>query len=263
MDASSLPLACYWHASGLPLEDSVIRPRTAPPQAQCLGGGGLGSCLSGRHVAYCLARGPSGGLPMWAGLFLAAPVRFLRCLHCNRHCGGMRRHCDGTSGCGGTSARKAHRRRYDAPAPLAWDQGEMSSREIAHDSDDGVEQAARSCEPTATRAFGVTAIWMDRTFCYACCPPLLTLKDNLHSRCAAISDYPSRPSSPADRWLYLLIGPLNLLGWRAPRAASGAPEAHRHTTPASALKQAHRAGCRSGVPGCLIKAHRQIGVAAR
>ena len=27
-------------------------------------------------------------------------------------------------------------------------------------------------------------------------------------------------------------------GWRAPRAASGAPEAHRHTTPASALKQA-------------------------
>ena len=72
----------------------------------------------------------------------------------------------------------------------------------------------------------------------ACCPPLLTLKDNLHSRCAAISDYPSRPSSPADRWLYLLIGPLNLLGWRAPRAASGAPEAHRHTTPASALKQA-------------------------
>ena len=114
----------------------------------------------------------------------------------------------------------------------------MSSREIAHDSDDGVEQAARSCEPTATRAFGVSAIWMDRTFCYACCPPLLTLKDNLHSRCAAISDYPSRPSSPADRWLYLLIGPLNLLGWRAPRAASGAPEAHRHTTPASALKQA-------------------------
>ena len=151
MDASSLPLVCYWHASGLPLEDSVIRPRTAPPQAQCLGGGGLGSCLSGRHVAYCLARGPSGGLPMWAGLFLAAPVRFLRCLHCNRHCGGMRRHCDGTSGCGGTSARKAHRRRYDAPAPLAWDQGEMSSREIAHDSDDGVEQAAQSCEPTATR----------------------------------------------------------------------------------------------------------------
>ena len=71
---------------------------------------------------------------------------------------------------------------------------EGGSREIAHDSDDGVEQAARSCEPTATRAFGVTAIWMDRTFCYACCPPLLTLKDNLHSRCAAISDYPSRPS---------------------------------------------------------------------
>ena len=70
----------------------------------------------------------------------------------------------------------------------------------------------------------------------------LTLKDNLHSRCAAISDYPSRPSSPADRWLYLLIGPLNLLGWRAPRAASGAPEAHRHTTPASALKQAPHAG---------------------
>ena len=68
--------------------------------------------------------------------------------------------------------------------------------------------------------------------------PLLALSDNLHSRCAAISDYPSRPSSPADRWLYLLIGPLNLLGWRAPRAASGAPEAHRHTTPASALKQA-------------------------
>ena len=151
VDASSLPLACYWHASGLPLEDSVIRPRTAPAQAQCLGGGGLGSCLSGRHVAYCLARGPSGGLPMWAGLFHAAPARFLRCLHCNRHCGGMRRHCDGTSGCGGTSARKAHRRRYDAPAPLAWDQGEMSSREIAHDSDDGVEQAAQSCEPTATR----------------------------------------------------------------------------------------------------------------
>ena len=138
MDASSLPLACYWHASGLPLEDSVIRPRTAPAQAQCLGGGGLGSCLSERHVAYCFARGPSGGLPMWAGLFHAAPVRFLRCLHCNRHCGGMRRHCDGTSGCGGTSARKAHRRRYDAPAPLAWDQGEMSSREIAQDSDDGV-----------------------------------------------------------------------------------------------------------------------------
>ena len=54
----------------------------------------------------------------------------------------------------------------------------------------------------------------------------------------AFWDYPSRPSSPADRWLYLLIGPLNLLGWRAPRAASGAPEAHRHTTPASALKQA-------------------------
>ena len=123
---------------------------------------------------------------------------------------------------------------------------EGGSREIAHDSDDGVEQAARSCEPTATRAFGVSVIWLDRTFCYPCCPPLLTLKDNLHSRCAAISDYPSRPSSPADRWLYLLIGPLNLLGWRAPRAASGAPEAHRHTTPASALKQAHRAGCRSG-----------------
>ena len=54
----------------------------------------------------------------------------------------------------------------------------------------------------------------------------------------ACHPYPSRPSSPADRWLYLLIGPLNLLGWRAPRAASGAPEAHRHTTPASALKQA-------------------------
>ena len=71
---------------------------------------------------------------------------------------------------------------------------EGGSREIAHNSDDGVEQAARSCEPTATRAFGVSAIWMDRTFCYACCPPLLTLKDNLHSRCAAISDYPSRPS---------------------------------------------------------------------
>ena len=107
MDASSLPLACYWHASGLPLEDSVIRrPRTAPAQAQCLGGGGLGSCLSGRHVAYCLARGPSGGLPMWAGLFHAAPVRFLRCLHCNRHCGGMRRHCEPD----GTSAGAAERR---------------------------------------------------------------------------------------------------------------------------------------------------------
>ena len=65
---------------------------------------------------------------------------------------------------------------------------EGGSREIAHDSDDGVEQAARSCEPTATRAFGVSAIWLDRTFCYPCCPPLLTLKDNLHSRCAAISD---------------------------------------------------------------------------
>ena len=73
---------------------------------------------------------------------------------------------------------------------------------------------------------------------YSMSVPLLALLDNLHSRCAAISDYPSRPSSPADRWLYLLIGPLNLLGWRAPRAASGAPEAHRHTTPASALKQA-------------------------
>ena len=94
---------------------------------------------------------------------------------------------------------------------------EGGSREIAHDSDDGVEQAARSCEPTATRAFGVSAIWMDRTFCYACCPPLLTLKDNLHSGCAAISDYPSRPSSPADRWLYLLIGPLrSFTGVRGP-----------------------------------------------
>ena len=51
----------------------------------------------------------------------------------------------------------------------------------------------------------------------ACCPPLLTLKVNLHSRCAAISDYPSRPSSPADRWLYLLIGPLNLLWVGVPR----------------------------------------------
>ena len=79
MDASSLPLACYWHASGLPLEDSVIRPRTAPPQAQCLGGGGLGSCLYGRHVAYCLARGvPSGGLRrgrLVVGLLLAFLAR--------------------------------------------------------------------------------------------------------------------------------------------------------------------------------------------
>ena len=33
VDTSSLPLACYWHASGLPLEDSVIRAWTAPPQA--------------------------------------------------------------------------------------------------------------------------------------------------------------------------------------------------------------------------------------
>ena len=236
-----MPLACLWRTRSSVLGQLHLRPNA-------LAAAGWGAvCLSGRHVAYCLARGPSGGLPMWAGLFLATPVRFLRCLHCNRHCGGMRRHCDGTSaGAAERRIERPHRRRYDAPAPLAWDQGEMSSREIAHDSDDGVEQAARSCEPTATRAFGVSAIWMDRTFCYACCPPLLTLKDNLHSRCAAISDYPSRPSSPADRWLYLLIGPLNLLGWRAPRAASGAPEAHRHTTPASALKQAHRAGCRSG-----------------
>ena len=89
---------------------------------------------------------------MWAGLFLAAPVRFLRCLHCNRHCGGI---CGGivTERLGAAERRleRAHRRRYDAPAPLAWDQGEMSSREIAHDSDDGVEQAAQSCEPTARR----------------------------------------------------------------------------------------------------------------
>ena len=104
---------------------------------------------------------------------------------------------------------------------------EGGSREIAHDSDDGVEQAAQSCEPTATRAFGVSAIWMDRTFCYACCPPLLTLKDNLHSRCAAISDYPSRPSSPADRWLY--DRPPFSFGGGTSSVPAGSP-AHRTTT---------------------------------
>ena len=101
-----LLLACLWLASGglgHPSSDSS----TSGPMPWRRRVGVLGSCLYGRHVAYCLARSvPSGGLPMWAGLFLAAPVPFLRCLHCNRHCGGMRRHCDGTSGCGGTSARE-------------------------------------------------------------------------------------------------------------------------------------------------------------
>ena len=76
---------------------------------------------------------------MWAGIFLAAPVPFLRCLHCNRHCGGMRRHCDGLTERLSAAERrleKAHRRRYDAPAPPAWEQGEICHH--AHDSDDGV-----------------------------------------------------------------------------------------------------------------------------
>ena len=94
-----LLLACLWLASGGLGHPSSDSSTSGPMPWR--------RCLSGRHVAYCLARGPSGGLPMWAGLFHAAPARFLRCLHCNRHCGGMRRHCDGTSGCGGTSARKA------------------------------------------------------------------------------------------------------------------------------------------------------------
>ena len=159
MDASSLPLVCYWHASGLPLEDSVIRPRTAPPQAQCLGGGGLGSWGA-----------VSMGATLHTVLHVACPVEVCPCgpasslPHQYRSCAACIA-IDIAAACGGIVTErlgaaerrleKAHRRRYDAPAPLAWEQGEMSSREIAHDSDDGVEQAARSCEPTATRAFGV------------------------------------------------------------------------------------------------------------
>ena len=234
-----MPLACLWRTRSSVLGQLHLRPNA-------LAAAGWGAVSLGVTLHTVLHVAPVEVCP--CGPASSLPHQYGSCAACIA--------IDIAAACGGIVTERlgeadrwleeAHRRRYDAPAPLAWDQGEMSSREIAHDSDDGVEQAARSCEPTATRAFGVSAIWMDRTFCYACCPPLLTLKDNLHSRCAAISDYPSRPSSPADRWLYLLIGPLNLLGWRAPRAASGAPEAHRHTTPASALKQAHRAGCRSG-----------------
>ena len=125
-----MSLACLWRTRSSVLGQLHLRPNALA--AAGWGAVSLGATLHAVvHVACPIEVcpcGPASSLPH---------QYVLRYLHCNWHCGGMRRHCGGTlTGCGGTSAReKAHRRRCDAPAPLAWEQG---SREIAQDSDDGV-----------------------------------------------------------------------------------------------------------------------------
>ena len=230
-----LLLACLWLASGglgHPSSDSS----TSGPMPWRRRVGEL-SLWASRCILSCT-------WPQWRSAHVGRPLPCrtstvpLRCLHCNRHCGGMRRHCDGERL--GAAERRLERPIADDMMRLPHWRGIRARCHHARLRTTRTMGLSKQPEAASRRRRVLSALrrfgWIAR--CYACCPPLLTLKDNLHSRCAAISDYPSRPSSPADRWLYLLIGPLNLLGWRAPRAASGAPEAHRHTTPASALKQA-------------------------
>ena len=140
-----MPLACLWRTRSSVLGQLHLRPNA-------LAAAGWGAVSLGVTLHTVLHVAPVEVCP--CGPASSLPHQYGSCAACiaidiAAACGGIV--TERLGGCGGTSARKAHRRRYDAPVPLAWDQGEMSSREIAHDSDDGVEQAAQSCEPTATR----------------------------------------------------------------------------------------------------------------
>ena len=127
-----MPLACLWRTRSSVLGQLHLRPNA-------LAAAGWGAVSLGVTLHTVLHVAPVEVCP--CGPASSLPHQYGSCAACiaidiAAACGGIV--TERLGGCGGTSARKAHRRRYDAPAPLAWDQGEMSSREIAQDSDDGV-----------------------------------------------------------------------------------------------------------------------------
>ena len=126
-----MPLACLWRTRSSVLGQLHLRPNALA--AAGWGAVSLGVTLhTVLHVApveVCPC-GPASSLPHQYGSCAACIV-----IDIAAACGGIV-----TERLGAAERRleRPHRRRYDAPAPLAWDQGEMSSREIAQDSDDGV-----------------------------------------------------------------------------------------------------------------------------
>jgi len=152
-----MPLACLWRTRSSVLGQLHLRPNA-------LAAAGWGAVSLGVTLHTVLHVAPVEVCP--CGPASSLPHQYGSCAACIA--------IDIAAACGGIVTERlgeaerwleeAHRRRYDAPAPLAWDQGEMSSREIAHDSDDGVEQAAQRCEPTVA-LFRRGAGSLDRIFC--------------------------------------------------------------------------------------------------
>ena len=155
-----MPLACLWRTRSSVLGQLHLRPNALA--AAGWGAVSLGVTLhTVLHVApveVCPC-GPASSMPHQHGSCAACIA-----IDIAAACGGIV-----TERLGAAERRleRPHRRRYDAPAPLAWDQGEMSSREIAQDSDDGVgvpwskRPKAASRRP---RSFGAAPVVGSRIF---------------------------------------------------------------------------------------------------
>ena len=126
-----MPLVCLWRTRSSVLGQLHLRPNA-------LAAAGWGAVSLGVTLHTVLHVAPVEVCP--CGPASSLPHQYGSCAACiaidiAAACGGI---VSERLGAAERRLERPHRRRYDAPAPLAWDQGEMSSREIAQDSDDGV-----------------------------------------------------------------------------------------------------------------------------